>query len=140
MLEAIGAADRDSDLAHSDGCGIAEPAPRNVADAHLEHGEIGIRVVADDVCARGASIGQRDFDRCGACGDVTVRDEVSVRRDQESRSSALLPTARSPLAFDTHVRNGGRDERDRSRDGLRIRVEKRRIGYVRGLAGHGLRR
>ncbi len=59
VLEAERAADRDRHLPDAHARRVAEADPREVARRHLEHGEVRVRIVADDLrgrrCARPAA-------------------------------------------------------------------------------------
>ncbi len=72
VAESVRAADRDGDLPDAQAARVAEPAPAEIGRGDLEHGEVGIRIVADDFRARDAPIGQRDLDRRRTAGDVAV--------------------------------------------------------------------
>jgi len=88
VLEAVGAADRDGDLPDAQSARIAECAPMVMGRADLEDGEIGVRIVTDDIGSGHSSVRQRDLDCLGAAGNVAVREEIAVGRDQKPGSRA----------------------------------------------------
>ena len=51
---------------------------------HLQHGEIGQRINADDLGGKDASIGQRDLDFIGAIDDMIIGDHQAGRLDDEA--------------------------------------------------------
>ncbi len=61
-----------------------------VGCVHLEHGNIGQLVDADDLRVQDAAIVQRHLDLRGAIHHVIVGDNVSVRRDDDAASHAML--------------------------------------------------
>jgi hypothetical protein len=88
---------------------------------------------------------QDNLDLRGAAGDMTVGDEVTVRRDEKTRARAVGP--RSPPtapAPDSDMCNRRRDPRDGGHHRGRVRIVERgiwerRTGSVKGRFGRGVR-
>ena len=68
-----------------------------------QHGQIGVRIVSDDVRVRAAPVREHDFDSFGAVDDVAVRQHKSVGSDDEPRTAAGM-FAISPAHLDVHHR------------------------------------
>jgi hypothetical protein len=58
------------------------------ARVDLEHGNVGVRVGADDLCVDGrAVVADADLDAAGARDDVLVGDDVPVGVEEEARAA-----------------------------------------------------
>ncbi len=74
-------ADRNGDLPDPDVGRIGQATPGEIRRAHLQDGEVGIGIVADDLRGGAAAIRQGHLDGGGAARDMAVRDEIAVGRD-----------------------------------------------------------
>jgi len=63
-----------------------------VADIHLDHGEIRVRVGAHDMALGGAAVSECDFDLVGGLHHVMVGQDVAVMADDDpgAQAGALL--------------------------------------------------
>src|SRR5690349_16350394 len=53
-----------------------------------DHGKIRVRVVADQLRAVLSAVGNSDFDLCRAVHNVTIRENETVRRENETGAAA----------------------------------------------------
>jgi hypothetical protein len=113
-------------LAGKDRVGIAELRRNLVRRGDPQYRQIGMRIIADHTGGVAHAVDECHVDRRGAGDDVTVREDESVRREEEPRSSAALFAALA-LRFHLDVHDGRRDARRRRRDRGRVRIEKIRI-------------
>ncbi len=72
-------ADCDNEIAHAQLLGIGERNVDQVFRRHLDHGDIGVRITADDGRAELAPVGQRHVDFVG------ILDHVVIGQDQPAR-------------------------------------------------------
>ena len=115
---------------------------------NLENGEIGVRVIADEMRFIIRAVGKRGTDAGRAFHDVAVRQNESVGSKYNSRPAsrwcficpcALPSAARGTSHRDGKVRDRWSNALHRSNDGRRIRVEY--LGVVdrdRGARTFGL--
>ncbi len=82
--EAIRTADCNCDLSDAKPARVAEPAPMKIGRGDLQHREIGIRIVTDDLRRGDTPIRQRHLDRFRPARDMAVRDEIAIRSEQEA--------------------------------------------------------
>ena len=73
LADAERIADRQHDVADARLVHAAERDGRQVGHVDLEHGEVGFLVDADDLGARSAAVGERDFDLVCPVDDMLVR-------------------------------------------------------------------
>jgi hypothetical protein len=89
---------------------------RELIGAQAEHGKIRVRIVADEVGGKPASVGERNHQITRPVDDVAVGQQVAIGRDEESRTRP----ARSCIAPDFDMDNG--------------RIRRRRgAGYCPGI-------
>src|SRR4051794_8101922 len=91
VLEAERAADRDRAVADLDAVRVGERqrVQLGLGRVDLDDGDVGRRVGADDLRARGLAVGEGDGDRGRAVDDVLVGGDVAVRVDHEARALGL---------------------------------------------------
>ena len=114
-MKAKWVADGNRHLPDTHATRVAEPGPGQRAGVDAEHSEIGMRIVADEVPAGRAPVGQRHRQLTDLVNDMTVRQHEAVRREDDARTA-------SPLALDPH--DSGADGLDGVHDCRRIRVEQ----------------
>jgi len=136
MLETIGAADGDRDLAHFHLRGIAQDAPVVHRRLDADHGEVGIGVVAHEAGARFAPVGQAHRERARLRGDVAVGEGVAVGRDGEARAGSRALS----LAMHRDVDDGRADLADGGGDRRRIGIEEIGIAHGRDMGDAGANR
>ena len=56
----------------------------------LQHGQIGVRVGADDACLGGAPVGQGHLDFVGILDHVMVGQDVALLADDDAGAEAAL--------------------------------------------------
>ena len=107
-LESEGVADRDHQLADTEGARISELCRRKARFMDAHHGEVGIGVVADKDGGVSASVGEdRLHPRC-AVNDVAVGEDESVGGENEPRAAAVvLSTAAVDADLDVHDGRAG---------------------------------
>ena len=141
-------ADRDYPFADQQVGALAERRGRQARGVELEHGDVGERVLAQDLRGKVAPVTHRDDDLLGTLRDVLVGDHHAVGRDDESRPVSfhhLLRAARqeeqikrvlrhAPLAPQhVHTHHGGREPGGRGDDGSLARAARiLRISWVLG--------
>ena len=59
-----------------------------VAEIHLDDGEVGVRIGADDVSLGRAAIGERHFDLVGGFHHMVVGENVTVMADDDAGTQA----------------------------------------------------
>ena len=67
---------------------------RQIGCVYLQHGEVGQLVNANELRIHDAPIVERDLDLNSAVNDVIVRDDVSVRRNNDSATDTMLERLR----------------------------------------------
>jgi len=118
VLKTVRIADRDDDLAGTQGGRIPEMRPRQSGRAwaiDAKHGKVGIRIVADKIGAAGRAIEENDGYAARAFDDVAIGDNEAVGCEQEAGSGA----ARLGLDLD----DGGTSLLDGVNDGAGIAVK-----------------
>ena len=128
-LQAERTAHRDHELADAQRRGVAELRDRQAARREPNHGEIGRRIVADELDAEPVAVGRLGRELPAVVHDVAIGDRVAVGRDQEAGAAAAAPVAVLPRDAD-HRRRHGLDDVDHR---LRIGVEQ--VGVARGAVG-----
>ncbi len=137
-------------------------SPRRAGDevgrVHAQDGEVGLRVVADELRVQFASVAQRHAQLVGAVGDVAVGQHEAVAGDDEAGARACVaglgrllppgtcapawcppgrPRPRRPAfgrpAADVDVHHRRADELGGPDHGARVRVERRAVSRVRQL-------
>src|SRR6516162_7855088 len=124
VLKAEGVPDRDDELAHGELARTTE-RHRNQAMTTSNNSQVGIGIVAHQLCLKALSGRSRRDDLARTVYDMTIGKDKSVGGEGESRTGC----AATPLP-DLDVDNGGTDVLDRAYNGLRVCVEK---GEVRIL-------
>jgi hypothetical protein len=82
-------ANRAHPLTHPQLRRLAERRDRQAALAvHLDQGDVGVRIGADDAGAQRAAVGQFDDDPFGAVDDVVVGQDAAVGVDDEAAAGA----------------------------------------------------
>ena len=118
--EPVRVADRDHELADPQPLGVAQLGGDEVVRLGPKHGEVGVRVGADDVEAQLAAVDER-----GAAGPRRALDHVRrgeqepVRRDHHRAAAAGPPAAR-----DAEVRHRRREPLGDRDHGARVGVER----------------
>ena len=97
VLEAVGIADGDGELAHAQLVGIPEAHRLQVRRVNADDRQVRVRVRADEMRIGPATVGERDFNPLRAMHDVAVRENKTVRRDDETRPAAAAFLGRVPL-------------------------------------------
>ena len=82
------------------------------------------RIVADHVGLGLPSVRQSNTNRLSAVHDVAVRDDQTVRREEEAGSSARWASRRPATMADLDADDCGADDVDRADDGARVRIEQ----------------
>ena len=88
-MEAVGIANGDGELADADLVGVAQARGAQLGSVNVDHRQVGIGIVADQMRIRAASVSQRDFNPGGAVDDVAVGQDEAVRREDEPGAAAL---------------------------------------------------
>src|SRR3954453_3228246 len=90
VLEAERAADRDGAVADLDAVRVGERqrVKLGLGRVDLDDGDVGRRVGADDLRARGLAVGEGDGDRGRAVDDVLVGGDLAARVDHKPEPSA----------------------------------------------------
>src|SRR5437762_7349030 len=96
-----------------------------------DHGEIRLRIGADELGWKNSTVMQRDLKFTSAVHDVAVGKNKPVACDDKARA-ATLPALTTQDADIHHAR---RDTLDDRRDSLRIRIEKLIVGFDRQWCG-----
>ena len=72
-MKPVGVANRNRYLADADVFRVPQLNGAQLRRKHANHGQVGIRVVADHVRIRTPAIGERDLDALRTMDDVAVR-------------------------------------------------------------------
>jgi hypothetical protein len=72
VLEAVGIADRDRELADPQRAGRAEDDRRNCACGNAQHRDVGVRIVADQVGVARKPVGEARADPACPVHDVAI--------------------------------------------------------------------
>ena len=106
VLEAVWASDGDRYLTNAHAGRIAEPPVGESVRADLDHRQVGVRIVANQLAVDGASVGECRLQRAGTAGNVAVGDQIAVGCDDESGARALtrLSPPAPPLDANVHDR------------------------------------
>ena len=136
VLEAVGVADGDRQLAGAEGLRVAELDRRQVRRRNPDDRDVGVPILTDEVRRAFAAVGQRDLDRRRAVHDVAVGEDEAVGREHEPRSAAgLRPRALLGAGgTDVDADDGRRDAVDGVDDRPRVGVEQ---FVIRGLQSAG---
>ena len=142
LLETVGTADGDRNLANPHGLQTAETRVNEMGRVDAQDGEVRVRIIADQGRGEHPSVRQGDFDFVGRVDDVAVRENEAIRRDDKTRSAAARVRPLVSLAPGTphaNVHHGWLNFLDDARNGLGIGVEQfsvrdRRLG-LRLLCG-----
>ena len=74
--------DGDYELADPQLTGVAEPGVRQAGARRAQHGEVGVRILADQLRLERGAIPQRQLIGFDGAGDVAVGERVAIGRDQ----------------------------------------------------------
>ena len=88
-------ADREHPFADARRVAVAERRGGEAGRVDLDHGDVGVRIAADDLGLELAPVEQAHAHFARAVDDVVVREDVSVRRDDEARAGRDATAARS---------------------------------------------
>ena len=127
VMKSVGIADGDGHLARPHPLRISQPRPRQRRRVDPEHGQIGVRVGANQRRLHSPAVGQRHPDRRPRIDDVAVGEQEPIRREDHAR-----PAAFSGLDAD-HCRTDGLHRTD---DRFRIGVEQFDVGHHTGFRDH----
>ena len=89
MLEPVGIPDRDGDLPHSHASRIAEPRPRQ-RGIDTQDGEVGARILADEIRAKRATVGEHHLQPRRTVDDVVICQDETVRCKDDAGAGALV--------------------------------------------------
>ena len=134
MMESVGVADRNRDLTDADAPRIAKRRPRQrptIGRRRPDHREIRIVVSSDEISAQRSSVGQHDGQSRRAMDDVAVRQNETVRREDDAGARGA-----SRFYFD----DGGSNDFDGADHGSGIRVEQIEIGIGTRMGRHDVDR
>jgi hypothetical protein len=98
VLEPEGITERHHQLARRQSRRVAEERGDQVAGAHAQHGEIGVRVVANQIGRQPPAIEQCHVDAFALGHDMTVGENQPVVREDEPRAAG------APADLDIHHR------------------------------------
>src|SRR5467141_985846 len=133
-LEAVRIADRDRDLTHTHRSRVAERGRREGIGADANDREVGLGIVADEGSLAHLSVITGHGDRIGAVDDVAVREDESIRSEEETGRAAAEPArvagltpvptlGRRAPCLDVHDR--GADAVHRVDDRLRVSIQQK---------------
>ncbi len=91
-LQARWAANGDHELASAQAVGVAQPRGGKlfaIGRRDAQHGDIRLRVVADDLAGSIAPVGQRHLNTLGAVHHMAIGEDVAVGGEDDARASAL---------------------------------------------------
>ena len=131
-------ADRDDQLADPQPARIAEPREGRRLAFEPQHGEIGVRVVADQSRRESAPVGKGRLDLAGAADHMAVGQDIGVGREDDAGAGAVAAFVRSG---DLQVKDRGADPVDRADHRARIGVEQSEVlgrGGIRRCRSAGL--
>ena len=105
---------------------------------HADHSQIGFGIVADHRGLKLPAVGERGLDMFRAVDDMAIRENETIRSEDEARAAAShfaalrlllgsLPAA--PMA-DFDIDDGGSDRFGRTGDDLRIGIERHRFSRI----------
>ena len=117
-LEAERVADGDDELPDAQARESPSRAGDEVGRVDAHDREVGVRIVADELCREVAPVGQRDAERVGAVDDVAVGQDEAVAREEEAGARAGVAGS-GGLGTAPRARSAGRPRRRRR--GLRRR-------------------
>jgi hypothetical protein len=124
LLETHGRTDGDGDLAGAHGGAVGQGQEGNFVGTHADHGEIGVRVVADKVGGELAPVGEEYLQRLRTVDNVAVGEDVAVGRDEESRARP----SRRVVAADLDVDDGRVRGRHGAGNGVGVGIDEVFIG------------
>ena len=124
MLEAVRIPDSNRDLADSNRRRIAQADPRKGTAADANHGEVGRGIVSDHVGVGLAAIWQTNANGQSPVHDVAVRDDQTVRREEESRPGTARLFRRPVAVMDLDANDGGTNDVHGPDDRTRVGVEE----------------
>ena len=113
-LEPVGVADGHDQLADAQAARVAEARRHQVGRVHAQDGEVGLRVVADELRVQFASVAQRHAQLVGAVGDVAVGEDEAVAGDDEAGARAGVAGLGRVLRGRRRPRRPGRALRGRA--------------------------
>ena len=88
MPEAERVADRNHEIADAQVAGIGQRHLHQVFARHLDHGNVGVRIAADDFGGQFAPVGQGHLDFVSVLDDMEIGQGETVRADHKSASVA----------------------------------------------------
>jgi len=97
---------------------------RETVGAGLDDGDVGVRIVADQLCAKNVAVRHGHLEAGRAAGHMAIGHYITVGRDGEARAGAVLAPAATAFALDADVHYRGADARDCSAYSVRIGIEK----------------
>src|SRR5439155_24280869 len=130
-FETVRIANGDGELADADVLRFTQARGGEVGRVDAEDGEVGVRILANQLSVGPAAIAEDHFDSVGAVNDVAVGQNKSVRADDEARTaSARLSSVSGCVGLLSHVDfdDGWTDPFRRAYGRLRVRVEQLRVG------------
>jgi len=128
-LKTVRIANRDRKLPNSNVFRLAHPRRAQLRGVNPDDGEVGVRIISDQVSIGFASIGERYLNSLSAMHHVAVGQNKAVRRDNEARAAAL---ALAIAATDLDIDYLGANLVGCMNDGVGIGIHQRRVrGRVR---------
>jgi hypothetical protein len=142
VLEAIGIADRDHQLAGAQGLRLPEGHGGQIGSGDLQHCHVGIRILTDQIGGSLPAVRQHHLDVRRLLDHVAVGENQPVGGEDESRAGAGLRRRTASWAGSSlpnvHRHHRRCHQLDRTGDGAGIGVEQVVIGKRREGLGHGL--
>ena len=141
LLEPVRTADGHGDLAHSHGLRITKAHMNEMRRIDAHDGEVRVRVVADKRCRESPSVCRRDFDLLRGVDDMAVRQDETIRRDDEARAAparVLCWPTLTPTVAHANVDHSGPDSLDDA--GHRPGIAVQQLIVIDGRLSHCLTR
>jgi len=98
VLEPVRVADGDDQLADLDFPRVAEVDAAQVWGGDVQHGQVGLRVLADQLGRVAPAVGQGDADHVGPVDDVAVGQDQPVGGEDEPRPATAGRSLRASVA------------------------------------------
>ena len=90
FADAEGVADGQHDVADFDALAVGKGDGRQAAGIHLEHGEVGLWVIAQHLGSEGASVVKCHLHLVGVLDHVMIGEDVAVRGDDHAAGGAVF--------------------------------------------------